>query len=84
MNRPQPQQPQFAIVTVCRKLNSLQMAPPSHVDWESHLPSRSLEQSEPGSRAETQRGGVSERRDGREKEFAVYTDLNINMTDVSQ
>ena len=74
----------FAIMTVCRKLNSLQMAPPSHVDWESHLPSRSLEQSEPGSRAEIQRGGVSERRDGSEREFAVYTDLTIDMTDVSQ
>ena len=60
------------------------MAPPSHVDWESHLASRSLEQSEPGSRAEIQRGGVSERRDGGEREFAIYTDLTIDMTDVSQ
>ena len=84
MNRLQPQQPHFAIATVCRKLNSLQMAPPSHVDWESHLPSRSLEQSEPGSRAEIQRGGMSERRDGSEREFAVYTDLTIDMTDVRQ
>ena len=57
----------FAIMTVCRKLNSLQMAPPSHVDLESHLANVALEQSEPESRAETQRGGVSEK-GGRERE----------------
>ena len=51
----------FAIMTVCRKLNSLQMTPSSHVDLESHLTNVALEQSEPGSRAETQRGGVSEK-----------------------
>ena len=48
-------------MTVCRKLNSLQMAPPSHVDLESHLTSMFVEQSEPGSRAEIQRSGVSEK-----------------------
>ena len=58
------------------------MAPPSHVDWESHLASRSLEQSDPGSRAEIQRGGVSE--DGSEREICVYTDLTIDMVDVIQ
>ena len=67
----------FATVTVCRKLNSLQMAPSSHVELESHLTSRAVEQSEPGSRAGTQRGGVSEK-DGlegagvRENQSLVY------------
>ena len=62
----------FAIMTVCRKLNSLQMTPSSHVDLESHLTNVALEQSEPGSRAETQRGGVSEKGGrGREREFSV-------------
>ena len=57
------------------------MAPPSHVDWESHLTSRSLEQSELKHRKAE---WVRARRDRSEREFAVYTDLNIDMTDVSQ
>ena len=48
-------------MTVCRKLNSLQMAPPSHTELESQPTNAAAEQSEPGSRAETQRGGVSEK-----------------------
>ena len=40
----------FAIMTVCRKLNSLQMAPPSHVELESQPTNVAIEQSEPGSR----------------------------------
>ena len=51
----------FVAMTVCRKLNSLQMAPPSHVEFESQPTNVALEQSEPGPRAETQRGGVSEK-----------------------
>ena len=51
----------FATMTVCRKLNSLQMAPPSHVELESQPTNVAVEQSEPGSRAETRRGGVSEK-----------------------
>ena len=37
------------------------MTPPSHVDLESQPTNVAAEQSEPGSRAETQRGGVSEK-----------------------
>ena len=51
----------IATVTVRRKLNSLQMAPPSHTELESQPTNAAAEQSEPGSRAETQRGGVSEK-----------------------
>ena len=46
----------FATMTVCRKFNS----PPSHVELELQPTNVAVEQSEPGSRAETQRGGVSE------------------------
>ena len=45
----------FATMTVCRKLNSLQIAPPSHVELESQPTNVAVEQSEPGSRAETER-----------------------------
>ena len=51
----------LATMTVCMKLNSLQMAPPSHTELESQPTNVAVEQSEPGSRAETQRGGVSEK-----------------------
>ena len=53
----------FATMTVCRKLNSLQMAPPSHVELGPQPTNVAAEQSEPGFRAETQRGGVSEKRE---------------------
>ena len=51
----------LATMTVCRKLNSLHMAPPSHTELGSQRTNVAAEQSEPGSRAETQRGGVSEK-----------------------
>ena len=51
----------FSSVAVCRKLYSLQMALPSHADLGSQRTNVAVEQSEPGSRAETQRGGVSEK-----------------------
>ena len=54
----------FTTMTVCRKLNSLQMAPPSHVELESQPTNVAVEQSEPGSRAETQRGGEMRRVSG--------------------
>ena len=60
----------FATVTVCRNLNSLQMAPPSHVELESQRPNVTVEQSEPGSRTETRRGGVSEKGEWGEREFS--------------
>ena len=72
-------------MTVCRKLNSLQMARPSHVELESQPTNVAVEQSEPGSRAETQRGGVSEKGErGWEREFSEQTDLITDMTDVIQ
>jgi len=58
-------------MTVYRKLNSLQMAPPSHVELESQPTNVAVEQSEPGSRAETQRGGVSEKGEWGEIESLV-------------
>ena len=62
----------FATMIVCRKLNLLQMAPPSHVELESQPTNVAAEQSEPGSRAETQRGGEMRRVSGvREREFSV-------------
>ena len=54
----------LATMTVCMKLNSLQMAPPSHTELGSQRTNVAAEQSEPGSRAETQRGGEMRRVSG--------------------
>ena len=63
----------FTTMTVCRKLNSLQMAPPSHLELESQPTNVAVEQSEPGSRAETQRAGVSDKGEWGEIESLVCT-----------